>query len=68
MGRIVALVLGLAALAFAAKTMLSGTTVASFAGPTQPKRQLDSVGVRAKQLEREQQGAADRVARQADGQ
>ena len=68
MGRILALVLGLAALAFAAKTMLSGTAAGSSPGPTQPKRQLDSVRVRAKQLEREQQRAADRIAGQADGQ
>jgi hypothetical protein len=67
-GRILALVLGLAALAFAAKTMLSGTTVANAAGTTQPKRQLDSVRVRARQIEREQQNAADRLSRKLDEQ
>jgi hypothetical protein len=38
------------------------------AGPTQPKRQLDNVRVRAKQLEREQQKSADDLARKIDGQ
>jgi hypothetical protein len=67
-GRILALVLGLAALAFAAKTMLAGTAIGNAAGPTQPKRQLDSVRLRAKQIEREQQNAADRVARKLEEQ
>jgi Ni/Co efflux regulator RcnB len=65
MGRLLALVLGLAALAFAAKVMLAGTTAASSAGPTQPKRQLDNVRARAKQLEREQQKNVDEIARKA---
>lgn len=68
MGRILALVLGLAALAFAAKTMLAGTTAGTAAGPSQPKRQLDDVRVRARQIEREQQRAADGVARKAEEQ
>lgn len=65
MGRLLALVLGLAALAFAAKVMLAGTAVGNPAGPSQPKRQLDNVRSRAKQLEREQQRSADEVARKA---
>jgi hypothetical protein len=65
MGRILALVLGLAAIAFAAKVMLAGTAVGNPAGPTQPKRQLDDVRVRAAQLEREQQRAADEIARKS---
>jgi hypothetical protein len=68
MGRLLALVLGLAALAFAAKTMLAGSAGHDPSGPTQPKRQLDDVRARARQLEREQQKAADAVARKADGQ
>jgi len=65
MGRLLALVLGLAALAFAAKIMLAGTAAGSPAGPTQPKRQLDNVRSRAKQLEREQQRNVDEMARKA---
>jgi len=65
MGRLLALVLGLAALAFAAKVMLAGTAVGNPAAPTQPKRQLDDVRARAAQLGREQQRAADEIARQS---
>jgi hypothetical protein len=68
MGRILALVLGLAALAFAAKHMLTGTAAHDPSAPTQPKRQLDNVRTRARQLEREQQKAADELARKTDGQ
>jgi len=64
MGRLLALVLGLAVLAFAAKIMLAGTA-GSPAGPSQPKRQLDNVRSRAKQLEREQQRNVDEMARKA---
>jgi hypothetical protein len=65
MGRLLALVLGLAALAFAAKVMLAGTAVGNPAGPSEPKRQLDNVRSRAHQLEREQQKNADEIARKA---
>ncbi len=68
MARILALVLGLAALAFAAKYMLAGTVIGNPDGPTQPKRQLDNVRVRAKQLEREQQKGVDDMAHKIDGQ
>jgi hypothetical protein len=66
MGRIIVLILGLATIAFAAKYMLAGTMLGNPAGPTQPKRQLDNVRVRAKQLEREQQKSVDDVARKID--
>jgi hypothetical protein len=65
MGRLLALVLGLAALAFAAKVMLAGTAVGNPAGPSEPKRQLDNVRARTHQLEREQQKNADEIARKA---
>jgi hypothetical protein len=59
--KIVALVLGLAAVAFTAKVALTGTFTRSEAsGPTQPKRQLDDVRARAGELEREFQKGADR--------
>lgn len=66
MGRLVALVLGLAALAFAAKLMLAGTVVSNPPGASQPKRQLDAVRARAHELEREQQKTADEMARKMD--
>ncbi len=68
MGRIVILVLGLAAIAFAAKQMLAGSEGRASAGATQPKRQLDNVRLRARQLEREQQKSADDIARKSDEQ
>lgn len=68
MGRILALILGLVSIAFAAKYMLAGTVLRDPAGPTQPKRQLDDVRARARQLEREQQKSVDDVARKMDGQ
>jgi hypothetical protein len=68
MGRILTLILGLVAVAFAAKYMLAGTMLRDPAGPTQPKQQLDNVRVRAKQLEREQQKSVDDLVRKNDGQ
>ena len=68
MGRILVLVLGLATIAFAAKYMLTGTVARDPAGSTQPKRQLDNVRVRAKQLEHEQQKSVDDLAGKIDGQ
>jgi hypothetical protein len=68
MGRILVLVLGLAAIAFTAKHMLAGTAGHDPAGATQPKRQLDDVRARARQLEREQQKAVNDIARKTDGQ
>ena len=66
MGRIVILVLGLAAIALAARTMLAGTALHAPAGPTAPKRQLDDVRARARQLEREQQKNVDDMTRKID--
>jgi hypothetical protein len=68
MARILALILGLAAISFAAKYMLAGTMFGNPASPTEPKRQLDNVRIRAKQLEREQQKSADDLARKIDAQ
>jgi hypothetical protein len=68
MGRILALIIGLAAISFAAKYMLAGTMFGNPAGPTEPKRQLDNVRARAKELEREQQKSVDDLARKIDRQ
>ena len=69
---LVVLLLGLAAVAFSAKTALTSTTAADRAlaadvpgtggAGTAPKRQLDNVRARTKELEREQQQKADEIA------
>ena len=60
--KIVVLVLALAAVAFAAKVALTGTAATDDpAGPTQPKRQLDDVRARSRELERELKNNADRA-------
>jgi Ni/Co efflux regulator RcnB len=60
------LILGLAALAFAVKYALQDTTAqGSAAAASRPKRQLDNVRSRAKELEREQQRQADDIAKKA---
>ena len=65
MGKLLALVIGLAAVAFAAKFALTGTMRGDPEGPSQAKRQLDQVRSKAKELERIQQKAADDIAAQA---
>ena len=64
MARILALVIGLAAVGFAAKYALQGSFSDS-AGPTRPKRELDNVRAKAHDLERQQQDAVDEIARKA---
>jgi hypothetical protein len=60
--KILVFVLALAAVAFTAKVALTGTaSVETAAGPSEPKRQLDSVRGRASELERELQRNADRA-------
>lgn len=66
LGRILVLLLGLAIVAYTVKVELSGTAVGNPAGPTQAKRQLDSVRNRAHELEREQQKNADDINDKAD--
>jgi hypothetical protein len=66
-GRILALLLGLAALSFAVRTALTGTAGPDYQMHTQPKRQLDNVRQRAHELERENQQAADDLAKKLDG-
>ena len=61
LGNLLVLILGLAAVAFAVKYALQGTISSDPAGVSQPKRQLDNVRSRAKELEREQQKQADRA-------
>jgi len=65
MGKIVVLILGLALVAFVAKTALDKTS-----GPpaehSAPRRQLDQVREKTRDLERQQQDAVDKAAAQAD--
>jgi hypothetical protein len=65
MGKIVAVILGLAIVAFVAKTALEGTASAR-AEHSAPRRQLDQVRNKAHDLERQQQEAVDKAAAQAD--
>jgi hypothetical protein len=65
LGKILVLVLGLAAAAFAVRTALTGTAGRDTQMHSAPRRQLDSVREKAKDLERQQQKAADDIARRA---
>ena len=75
---LVVLLLGLAVVGFSVKTALTSTTAADSAlaadlpgtggtggAGTAPKRQLDNVRARARQIEKEQQQKADEMAAKA---
>lgn len=66
LGKMLVLILGLAATAFAVRTALTGTMGTDSAAHSAPRRQLDNVRERARALEREQQKAADDIAATAD--
>ena len=66
-GKLLALVIGLAATAFAVRTALTGTMGRDDSAHSRPRRQLDSVREKARDLERQQQKAADDIARRASG-
>ena len=68
LGKLLVLVLRLAAAAFAVRTALTGTTGRDTQAHSAPRRQLDSVREKAKDLERQQQKAADDIARRAGDQ
>lgn len=68
LGKLLVLILGLAAVAFSVKLALSGTLGRDPAGATQPKRQLDNVRERSKELEVEMQKGADDAVKQSDEQ
>lgn len=59
--RILVLLLGLVAVAFAAKYALEGTTQTEGTAASEPGRQLDSVRTKAKEFEAAQQQSADRA-------
>jgi hypothetical protein len=67
-GRLLVLILGLAAIAFAAKFALTGTMTQDPAGASRPKRQLDDVRAKAKDLEKQQQKAIDDVVEKSNEQ
>ena len=66
--KLLVLLMGLVAVAFAAKYALSGTLGKDPAGSTQPKRQLDSVREKSKDLEKEMQKGAEDMVKQSDDQ
>ena len=68
MGKIVVLILGLALVAFVAKTALDGTAGSRAQAHSAPRRQLDQVRSKAHDLERQEQEAVDKAAAQADSQ
>lgn len=63
--RIVFLLLGLVALAYAAKTQLDGTTRASPSEPTAPRRQLDNARDAARRIEDDAQKRLEEIERKA---
>jgi hypothetical protein len=66
MGKIVVLLLGLALVAFAAKTALDQTAGSRAETHSAPRRQLDDVRAKVHDLEHEQQEAVDKAAAQAE--
>jgi hypothetical protein len=66
-GKLLVLLLGLAAVAFSVRFALTGTMGHDYSAHSAPRRQLDNVRERAHELEREQQKAADDIARRASG-
>jgi hypothetical protein len=69
MGKLLVLVLGLAAISFAVKTALTAGGSGAPTEASRPKRQLDNVRSKAHELERLQQQQVDDVAkRTGDGQ
>jgi len=63
LGKLLVLVLGLAAVAFSVRLALTGTAGRDDSAHSRPRRQLDNVREKAKDLERQQQNAADDLAR-----
>jgi hypothetical protein len=66
MGKIVVLILGLALVAFAAKTALDHTAASRAETHSAPRRQLDNVRAKVHDLERQEQDVLDKTAAQAD--
>ena len=65
LGKLLVLLMGLVVVAFAMKFALTGGQPDTVNGATQPKRQLDNVRARSKELERLQQQQADDVAKKS---
>ena len=63
LGKLLVLVLGLAAVAFSVRLALTGTVGRDTSAHSAPRRQLDNVREKAKDLERQNQNAADDLAR-----
>jgi len=63
LGKLLVLVLGLAAVAFSVRLALTGTVGRDTSAHSAPRHQLDNVREKAKDLERQNQNAADDLAR-----
>ena len=68
LGKLLVLMLGLAAVAFSVRLALTGTVGRDTSAHSAPRRQLDSVREKAKDLERQNQNAADDLARRVGDQ
>ena len=68
LGKLLVLVLGLAAVAFSVRLALTGTVGRDTSAHSAPRRQLDNVREKAKDLERQNQNAADDLARRVGDQ
>jgi hypothetical protein len=66
LGKLIVLVLGLAAIAFAVKYALEGSLRSQPSTHTVPRRQLDNVRDKAHDLEKELQKAADEAGRNTE--
>jgi hypothetical protein len=66
MGKIVVFILGLALIAFAAKTVLDQTASSRAEVHSAPRRQLDHVREKTHELELQEQESVDKAAAQAD--
>ena len=65
LGRLVVLLMGLAAVAFAAKFALTGGHEIAPGDHSQPRRQLDNVRDRSRELEKLQQQQVDEIAKKS---
>jgi len=68
LGKLLVLVLALPAVAFSVRLALTGTVGRDTSAHSAPRRQLDSVREKAKDLERQNQNAADDLARRVGDQ
>jgi hypothetical protein len=68
LGKLLALLLGLAIVAWVAKTQLEGAASSSGAQHTRPRQQLDNVRDSARRIEEDAQRRADETVKKAEPQ